>query len=147
MTIYLYIVYLVLAVSGSVLLSANNFNMIDYMFSSVPYIVYLPVLILRELLFMIILNVIIYLLLELNKKYLITILIFVIISSFLLATDYKILIKNFYSLYLLFPYYFQNIEYQSFTLELLCSMIELLILYGICKFILYRMTLRKRDVL
>ncbi len=147
MTIYLYIVYLILAVSGSVLLSANNFNMIDYMFSSVPYIVYLPVLILRELLFMIILNVIIYLLLELNKKYLITILIFVIISSFLLATDYKILIKNFYSLYLLFPYYFQNIEYQSFTLELLCSMIELLILYGICKFILYRMTLRKRDVL
>lgn len=147
MTIYLYIVYLILAVSGSVLLSANNFNMIDYMFSSVPYIVYLLVLILRELLFMIILNVIIYLLLELNKKYLITILIFVIISLFLLATDYKILIKNFYSLYLLFPYYFQNIEYQSFTLELLCSMIELLILYGICKFILYRMTLRKRDVL
>lgn len=147
MTIYLYIVYLILAVSGSVLLSANNFNMIDYMFYSVPYIVYLPVLILRELLFMIILNVIIYLLLELNKKYLITILIFVIISLFLLATDYKILIKNFYSLYLLFPYYFQNIEYQSFTLELLCSMIELLILYGICKFILYRMTLRKRDVL
>lgn len=147
MTIYLYVLYLILSIAGSILLSANNFNMISYINYSIPYIVYLPILIIRELTFMIILNLIIYLLMELKNKYILSISVFSIISLFIISVDYKLLIENFYNMYLLFPYYFQNIKYQSLYLEILCSTIEMLILYGIFKFILYYLTKRKRDIL
>lgn len=147
MSTYLFLIYLLLGIGGSILFSLNNFTLVNYYFYNVSYAIYLPVLIIREFILFIVLNVIIYYVLLLNKKYLVTFLIVFIISLFCFVSDYKVTINNFYNMYLLYPYYFMNIKYQSLSLEIICSIIEIIILYGVSKILYKILYSKKRDLL
>ena len=147
MSTYLFIIYLLLGIGGSILFSLNNFTLVNYYFYNVSYTIYLPILIIREFILFIVLNIIIYYVLLLNKKYLVTFLIVFIISLFCFVSDYKVIINNFYNMYLLYPYYFMNIKYQSLSLEIICSIIEIIILYGASKILYKILCSKKRDLL
>lgn len=147
MSTYLFIIYLLLGIGGSILFSLNNFTLVNYYFYNVSYVIYLPILIIREFILFIVLNIIIYYVLLLNKKYLVTFLIVFIISLFCFVSDYKVIINNFYNMYLLYPYYFMNIKYQSLSLEIICSIIEIIILYGASKILYKILCSKKRDLL
>lgn len=147
MSAYLFLIYLLLGIGGSILFSLNNFTLVNYYFYNVSYAIYLPILIIREFILFIVLNIIIYYVLLLNKKYLVTFLIIFIISLFYFVRDYKVIINNFYNMYLLYPYYFMNIKYQSLSLEIICSIIEIIILYGTSKILYKILCSKKRDLL
>lgn len=147
MSSYLFLLYILLGIGGSILFSLNNFNLVSYYFYNISYAVYLPILILREFVLFVILNIILYYLLLLNRKYLVTFLILIVIGLFYFVIDYKVIINNFYNMYLLYPYYFMNIEYRSLSLEIICSLCEIIILLGTSKLLYNILCGKKRDLI
>lgn len=146
MSIYLYIIFIILSVAGSVLLSFNNFNIISYSYYNISIPTYLMILILRELIIFILLNITMYYIIYFNSNYISLITLIILILIFY-KSNYKEIINNIFNMYLLFPYYFQVIEYQNILLEILCSIIQIFILLVLNRLIYNKIIRKKRDIL
>lgn len=146
MSIYLYIIFIILSIAGSILLSFNNFNIISYSYYNITITTYLLILIIREFIIFILLNITMYYVIYFNNKYIsfITLIMFILMFY---CSCYKDIISNIFDMYLLFPYYFQVIEYQSILLEVFCSIIQIFILIVLNKIIFNYIIRKKRDIL
>ncbi len=146
MSIYLYFIFLILSISGSILLSFNNFNIISYSYYNISLPVYLIIFMFKELPLFIILNITIYYIICINNKYvLFTTLIMLVLMFY--KSSYKDIINNVSQMYILFPYYFQRIEYQNILLEILCFLLQIFLLIILNRIIYNQIIKKKRDLL
>lgn len=144
---YLFIIFVLLGVSGCFLFCFNNFRLVMYSYYNIHLISYLFFLIVREFIIFNILNLVIYFIILFNNKYVSSFMVVCGLCLFYLVRDYKDIVNGVFNMYISFPCYFMNIEYSSFLTEILCSIIEIFLLIFICFFI-YRLLIRKkRDLL
>lgn len=146
-TLYLYIISLIIAISGAIIFSFGNFNMINHPFYDIPIIFYIIFYIIRNAIIICIINLIIYLLLILFKKIFATFIIMLnSVFFFILFTDSSNIL-HFYNIKIIYHYYFTSIRYSSFLLEIVCSFFEIFVLAFIYKIFYKYIVSKKRDLI
>lgn len=144
-TIILSIVGFILSISGAVIFSFGNISMIEHNIYGIPIIIYIVFYIIRGCIFACIVNSIIYLLSLLINKIGAIIIVLLLNSPFMIISKIFI-IEHFYNMPLLYHYYYLSIEYSTFLLEIICSVLELFLLIIIRSLIHHFVTLKKRDL-
>lgn len=144
-TSYLIIISFIIAVAGAVIFSFGDLKMINHQIYNFPIIFYILFFLFRSIIMASIINSIIYLLF-LKFDNVITIIIILVNSSlfFLLPGDLSI-IDHFYEMHFLYYNYYNIVNYSSFLLEIVVSMIEIIILISINKLLFELLTNKKRD--
>ncbi|MEE0699386.1 MAG: hypothetical protein U0M66_02190 [Bacilli bacterium] len=143
-TVLLYLVSFVLASSGAIIFSFGNHQLFNHPVYGVNVLYYLLFYILRALVFASVVNVIIYLLSNLLKSKLTMVIILVFGIMFMIVPFRNV--THFYEMSVFYHDYFLSTSYQSFSLEIICSMFEGMLLLFIGN-VLYRLlVLKKRDL-
>lgn len=145
-TIYIYIINIVLAMAGSILVSLNGFSMIYHPNYNFPIYLYLLFFIIRNAIILVLVFRIFFLVVLRFDNIITKLLILFFNILFLLPLKLS-KINYFYEGRLLFNYYFLNINYQSFYLEVLCSILQILLLIIIQKMMTKYLFKKKRDLL
>lgn len=142
-TIFIYMVALILAVAGSVLFSFGDFSLINYSNYDISIILYLLFFVIRSIALSCIIAVILFIVINVFRKD-ISIVVFVILNSaFLIVPSSQEIINHFYDCCFLYHYYFLDIRYASFFLEFLCSVLFVLIMLIICN-VFYKVLCKKK---
>ncbi len=147
MTCHLFFIYILLSVAGAIAFSMNHFEMVDYMFYGISILEYLPFFLVRELGILLFVQLISFFVLEMGRKKFTVLFTILIVSCFVVTTNTNSIISHFYEASLSFPFYFQNIEYSSFSLEVLCSILYFGVLFLVYRLIFVLTTRKKRDIL
>lgn len=145
-TTYLFLITIILSIAGALLFSFANISSINRPLYNINIIYYIILYIIRYILFSNIINNIIFFLLALTNQY-ISLLIVLLNSSIFLFLTNKTNITHFYNLPLIPHYYFNQTPYQTFLLEIICSLEELLILLLVAAIIYKIITKKKRDII
>lgn len=145
-TIYVYIISLVLAVAGSVILCFNDFSIMNYLYYDISLPLYIIFYMIRGCIIHIIINIIIYLILILVNKYF-SYIIILILSILFLILPFHESVNHFYNMPILFHYYFSTTVFNSFLLEFVCTIIEIFILIIILHLHIRMTTCKKRDII
>lgn len=144
-TIYVYIISLVLSVAGSVLLCFNDFSIMNYLYYDISLPLYIFFFLIRGCIIHIIINIIVYLILVLINKYFSYAIILMFAMLFLILPFHEI-ITHFYNMPILFHYYFSTTVFNSFLLEFICTIIEIFILIIVLHLMINITTCKKRDI-
>lgn len=144
-TIYLIFVSFIMAIAGSIIFSFGDMKMINHPIYNIPMIVYIMFFLLRSIMIASIVNSIIFIIYIAFNKIIITIIILINSSYFLLNAIDSIAIEHFYNMHLLFHNYYTSINYSSFFLEIIISVLEILFLIIIEKVLFKIVTNKKRD--
>lgn len=141
-TIIIYITSFILACAFSVLFCLENYDTFNYSNYNINVLCYLVFLIIKSLLLFCLVNVIIYLLSNVFKKNVTLLLVLIFSLGFLMLSSDK-MILNIYDFPLFYHYYFLNTNYVTFILEILCTSLQLIILYVI-NYLTYKIVIRKK---
>lgn len=145
-TIYLIIVMLIMSVASNILFSFGNFKMIMYSDYNIPIIFYIIFYVIRAIFIVNIISMITFFIMLISNRT-IVILITLLSGTLFYLLPMPSLIEHFYNMKILYHYYFTSLVYNSFLLEVIISIIEIMMLTIIEK-ILYRYVLKKkRDLL
>ena len=153
-TLYVYFIAVLLAFAGAIVFSAGNFSMA----SEAVYSIYpldgsvLPILydlffIIRGFLFLPLLGVVFYFLLHMLRQKVLMVFVAIFALGYFIVPSISQVISHFWSLPLLYHYYFIRTEYISFGLELLCSILYLFVLLFIVRILFYLSLRKKRELL
>lgn len=146
-TIYYSLISLILGISGAMLVSFGHFELISHPIYKIPLLLYLIFAFLRKTIFVCIVSVIIYLLVVGIKKVWTYIVLVAHNFLFFFCKYNEDCISHFYKMPILYNYYFLDICYSSFGLEVLCTLLEICLLLIIYKVIWKIVTMKKRDLL
>lgn len=143
---FLFLVVLILVLAGAILLSFGSYSTFIISTYNINIVFYLLFYIIRLFIYINILNVIVFLLVLLFNNILGYILI--VINSLLMIVLPNISnISNFYEMPILVHYYLKHIIFDSFLLEITCSVLEVCLLLIIYKIIKYIVLKKKRDII
>ncbi len=145
-TIILFISSLLLAISGAILFSLGDFQMINHRVYQIPMIYYIVFHVIKLVIFSMLINIIIYMLLLISKNKIINSLIIVLNVSFFFIPSNNNVITKFYKMPLLYQNHLMAPNFATFPLEIVCSMILFLIIYIIYRIIFNVVTSKKRDL-
>lgn len=140
-SIYLSVISIILSIAGSVLFCFGDFSFINHPNYSFNIIIYFIFFSLRMIIIYILISCIIFLVLSLFNNFIIKSL--VVINNLLFIILSVKTINYFYEMPLLYHYYLFSNTYQNFLLEIICSLIEILVL-GWIVVILYKFAIKKK---
>lgn len=144
---YLNIVAIILVISGAILFCFGNIKMVQHPFYEMPMILYILFYLLRMIILNIISNLILYRLFIFITKKINTFIIFINSILFFIIDESAKIVTSLFEIKLLYHYFFTNLFYTSFMLEMMASFLEIIILIGLYRFISYISLLKKRDLL
>lgn len=143
-TVYLIFISFILAIASSVLFSFGDIKMINHPLYDIPMVIYILFFFLRSIILASIVNSIIFLVYTLFNK-IITIIIVLINSSYFMINNVSSSsIAHFYNMHLLFHNYYTYVNYNSFFLEIIISIMEIIIMF-IINNIIFNIAVRKKS--
>lgn len=145
--LYLNIVVIILVIAGAILFCFGNLNMVQHPFYDMSMILYILFYLFRMITLNIIINLIFYRLFVFIGKKIITFIIFINSLLFFIINESINIVTSLSKIKLLYHYFFTDLIYSSFTLELIATVFEFIILIGIYKVIYYFSFAKKRDLL
>lgn len=145
-TIILNIIGFLLTIAGALIFCYNDISIISHPTYNISVVIYMTFFILRGIIISCIINSILYFLYIIFKDYA-NIILILICSIFTIIPFQSKEILHFYNMPILFQNYYSNIKYSTFYLEILCSIIEILLLVGISKILYYFVIKKKRDII
>lgn len=125
-SIYVFISFIIIAVSGAILFSFGNFDLIHHDIYNVNYLLYIFIYIIKLFLSFLIINPIYYLIFEFNNK------------------CYDILL--FILVLLMSLFYLNLVIYPSFIIKIIFDLLELVIMFVIYKIVFGVICRKKRDI-
>ncbi len=146
-TIYFSFIALILSISGAILFSFGNFQIINHSFYNFSIIYYIIFFFIRSLIISSLINVLLFLLFIKFNKFTNLLIIIINSSLFMFISIGKLKVPHFYNMPILLHYYYIPTLYTDFLLELICSILEVILLIGIIKVIYSIFSCKKKDLL
>ena len=144
--IFISIISIILALAGAVVFSLGNISLEQHSKYNISIIIYILFRLFRGMVFNCFIGIDFYCLYLLFQKNVYRL--FVILSSFLCFLLPNLQeVKHFYNLPFIYHYYFMNVEYSSFFLEIICSLLYGLILIFLTKLIYKLASKNKKDLI
>jgi len=134
MSLILFLVYLILTVSVSVVDSLNNFNSLEYIYYEIDSKIYIFFSIVRLTSFVILIPLIVYIITLIKNKIVYTVLMAIILSSLMVPLSTGIAITSFFESPITFMGYLCSLKFSSFQTEIVYSIIVFaiyLLIFGI----------------
>lgn len=145
-TIYLYVIGFLVAIAGAILFCFGDFSILNHQYYNISLPIYIFILFLRGCILNLIINSIIYLILIYFNKYISTTII-LILGGLYFTVPAHAMVTHFYNMPLIYHYYFIGTIFSSIILEVVCSLIEIFILYMLYKILFNIATCKKRDII
>lgn len=146
-TIFLLAISFIIAIAGAIIFSFGDFRMINHPYYDFPIIYYILFFLIRSFVIATLVNSILYLFMFKFNKIVSTFIILINGTLFFSLPDNNFLISHFYNMNFLYHYYYNFIKYSSFFLEIIISIIEIIILIGLNKFVFWYVSKEKRDLI
>lgn len=146
-TVYLIFVSFVMAIAGAILLSFGDIKMINHPIYNIPIIVYIIFFLLRSIIIASIINSIIFIAYITLRKLLATLIVIINSSFFMVNSASSTTINHFYNMHLIYHNYYTFIKYNSFLLEVIISVLEIIFLVIIASVLYKGVINKKRDLI
>lgn len=145
-SLYIYIINIIIAISGSLLVAFDGFNIVNHNYYNIILPAYLTFYIIRSTIILIIIISIIFLIYTLvyKKRIKVIILLINIIFFIPLTIIQKMSINNFSCIYSI---YFNNVKYETFSQEVIYSCLYISLLIMTKRLIENYISKNKRDIL
>lgn len=144
-TTILYVSLLIFSIAGALMFSYNNFTTYLYQEYNINIVIYIIFKIITNYIFSILVNIIVYSLPFVLKKFEIICLVLLNCFTFQLPS-LRSSINHFYEMPFLYHEYFSSLKCSSFLLELICNLFMILTLFLFNNLVYYIVTRKKRDV-
>lgn len=145
-TIYLLFIALIVSIGGAFIFCLGDYSMIMHPFYSFPLIYYIFFFIIRALIISCCLITILCFCYLLTNRLVSIIIILGNSVLFMFLPTIKV-IHHFYQMPIIPQYYYLSISYQSFLLEVIVSIIEIILLVVVAKLLFLWISKKKRDLL
>lgn len=145
-SLYLFFLSMILAISGAWIFSLGDRNLVMLDNYNIYLSTYILFFMIRMAILTILMNLIVFIIGVRFRKTGVVGFAFLNALFFLIPISNDTYISHFYNLFLFPQAYFVNVNYSSFLLEIVCSIIEIFILFLICRILYYIFIKRARKV-
>lgn len=143
MSLILFCVFFILNLAFSILGSANNFAMIDYNYYGINSLLYFIFELLRYGVYTMLVAIFTYLICNIKNKYLYFLAVIVLLFSVFYQVNQIWPISSLTSSPFLFTFYLSQPLFESFSLEVTCSIVNM-VFYILLAYVFYTIKLRKK---